>query len=223
MSKLSINLTPALRLDLRLIKRRGGSSITEFFNQERNKLRRIRSGNKISRIFRQLFEHDKVKRLLGTNLAIAILVSSFIPRTSPVSAESENRVISLKEVPIETIRETALPLDKIVISQGYGLFHLGVDFDGLTGDEIRSIKKGVVVQVQKSRFAYGNAVLVRHEAGLTSLYAHLSKITVEEGQEVDTFTKLGEMGATGRASGDHLHLEVYKNGLPINPRAILPF
>jgi murein DD-endopeptidase MepM/ murein hydrolase activator NlpD len=81
---------------------------------------------------------------------------------------------------------------------------------------------GVVAEIQHSRFAYGNAVIINHDGNLTSLYAHLSKIDVKEGQSITTLTKIGEMGATGHAFGDHLHLEIRKNGLPINPFSILP-
>lgn len=61
-----------------------------------------------------------------------------------------------------------------------------------------------------------------HADGLASLYAHLSEINVKEGDRVDTRTVIGKMGRTGNATGDHLHLEVYKNGRPVNPISILP-
>jgi murein DD-endopeptidase MepM/ murein hydrolase activator NlpD len=81
---------------------------------------------------------------------------------------------------------------------------------------------GFVEEISYSRLAYGNAVIVNHGNKITSLYAHLSKIEVEKGQEVNIETKLGEMGATGRAWGDHLHLEIRDHGYPINPFSVLP-
>ena len=63
--------------------------------------------------------------------------------------------------------------------------------------------------------------MIDHGNKLSSLYAHLSKIEVEEGQEVTMDTEIGRMGATGRAFGDHLHLEVYDHGKAVNPLTIL--
>ena len=94
--------------------------------------------------------------------------------------------------------------------------------DGLTGDPITPIRKGKVLSISRSKFAYGNSIIVDHGEGMTSLYAHLSKIEVVEGQEVDTFDEIGKMGATGRSSGDHLHLEIRDHGVPVNPLTVLP-
>ena len=76
--------------------------------------------------------------------------------------------------------------------------------------------------ISTSKYAYGKAILISHGEGISSLYAHLSKINVSKGQKVDTNTIIGEMGSSGRSSGDHLHLEVRKNGIPVNPYTILP-
>jgi murein DD-endopeptidase MepM/ murein hydrolase activator NlpD len=186
------------------------------------KLRKVRSGSKISRLFRHFFENIKLRRVLGTNLAVAIVAVSFLPSSNLFNAEAEDSIISVKNAVLTTDREISYPLDKVVITQGFHLFHPGIDLDGVTGDEVRPIMKGVVKEIQHSRFAYGNAIIIDHGNELTSLYAHLSKITVQEGQEVDTFTKIGEVGATGHAIGDHLHLEIRDHGKPINPLSILP-
>lgn len=87
---------------------------------------------------------------------------------------------------------------------------------------MRPVMAGTVEAIQYSGFAYGNAVLVRHGDNFSSLYAHLSKITVSEDQKVDLHTVIGEVGSTGRSSGDHLHLEIRENGRPINPLSMLP-
>jgi len=114
------------------------------------------------------------------------------------------------------------PVEPVKITQGFGFFHPGIDLDGLTGDKIRPIKSGVVEAVSYSKYTYGNAIIVNHGDDLTSLYAHLSKIDVSEGDSVTTDTVIGEMGATGHASGDHLHLEIRDSGRAINPFTILP-
>ena len=69
---------------------------------------------------------------------------------------------------------------------------------------------------------YGNAILINHGSGFLSLYAHLSKILVKKDDIVTNQTVIGKIGATGRAFGDHLHLEIYENGKTINPLSVLP-
>jgi len=222
MSKISISLTPSWRLDLKIVRQRR-VKMAEPLLPKLTELRRIRSGSKVSRFFRHVFEHKRLKRLFGTNLAVAIIATSFIPQaTLASSSDVEERIVSIKKIVLETQREIGFPLEKVSITQGYSFFHPGVDFDGITGDEVMPMMKGVVSEVQYSRFSYGNAVIVDHGNETTSLYAHLSKISVQVGDSVDTFTKLGEMGATGRAFGDHLHFEVRDHGRAINPMLLLP-
>jgi murein DD-endopeptidase MepM/ murein hydrolase activator NlpD len=81
---------------------------------------------------------------------------------------------------------------------------------------------GYVAGVSYSGYGYGNTVLVDHGDNITSLYAHLSKILVFSGQEVGLDTIIGQIGASGRAYGDHLHLEIRDNGYPVNPHILLP-
>jgi len=64
-------------------------------------------------------------------------------------------------------------------------------------------------------------VVVEHEFGLTTRYAHLSRITVKTGDRVSRGDVVGLIGATGRASGPHLHYEVWANGRPLNPLRLL--
>ncbi len=184
-------------------------------------IKKTRSGNKLSRFFRHVFEHKNIKRVFGANMALVIMATQFIPNIPP-SVEAEETIIRETETPITTIRDVQYPVKEVRITQGYSFFHPGLDLDGVTGDEIKSIKSGKVEAISYSKYAYGNAVLVNHGNKLTSLYAHLSKIEVNEGEEVTTLTKLGEMGATGRSFGDHLHLEIRENGIPINPYSVLP-
>ena len=84
------------------------------------------------------------------------------------------------------------------------------------------MKKGKVEVAETSSVGYGKHVIVDHGDNLKTLYAHLSKINVKTGDEVDTDTVVGLMGSTGRSTGSHLHLEVRDHGIPINPMSILP-
>lgn len=145
-----------------------------------------------------------------------------MPTNSLANIEADNTVIEEANTPLTTKRVIQYPVDDVKVTQGYRLFHPGLDLDGVTGDAIRPIKDGRVEAVSLSKLAYGNAIILDHGEGITSLYAHLSKIYVLEGQAVTTNTVIGEIGASGRAFGDHLHLEVRDEGRPINPYTVLP-
>lgn len=188
-----------------------------------NTIKSFRAGNKLSRIVRHILERANIKAILGGNLALFVVVSGVVApgATALTQTEPETNIIAASE-PISTEVGIQYPTNPVIITQGFSLLHWGVDLDGVTGDPIRPIMKGRVVRVEYSRFAYGNSILIDHGQGTESLYAHLSKIDVKEGDSVDARTVIGKMGATGHATGDHLHLEVYKNGRPVNPLSILP-
>ncbi len=221
MSKLSISFMGGHRLDIALVKPRIKPE-TEPLIPSLSMLRKMRRGNKISRFFRHIFEHNKLKRLLGTNLAVALIASSIVPTASQFPADTEASVISLELTSFKTERSTHRPTTTTKISQGYSFFHPGIDYDGTTGEPVYAIMKGKVTEIQHSRYAYGNAVIIDHANGIHSLYAHLSKIEAEKGAIVSAGEKIGEIGSTGRSTGDHLHLEVYFEGKNINPLSILP-
>ncbi|OGM88105.1 hypothetical protein A2614_00745 [Candidatus Woesebacteria bacterium RIFOXYD1_FULL_40_21] len=185
-------------------------------------IKNTRSGNKFSRFFRHIFEHKNIKKILGTNLALMVLASSFVPTYASYSGDEADYAVVEQKVELNTEHGIQYPVEKVKITQGYRFFHPGIDFDGLTGDPIKPIKGGIVEALQFSKYAYGNAVLIDHGNKVESLYAHLAEIYVKEGQEVTKDTIIGTMGATGRASGDHLHLEVHDHGIPINPLTVLP-
>ena len=221
MIKLTINL-PKHRLQLKLAQRRGPAVANESLFPELEMIKNSRSGNKVSRYFRHIFEHKNIRRILGTNLALMLIATSFVPTDVFANTEAEQSVVGEAAVSLTTEKSAQYPVENVRVTQGYRLFHPGIDLDGLTGDPIRPIKKGRVEDISTSKYAYGNAIIVDHGNQITSLYAHLSKIYVQEGQEVNTNTVIGEMGTSGRAYGDHLHLEVRDHGIPISPYSVLP-
>jgi len=213
---------PKHRLQLKLAQRRGPAVANESLFPELEMIKNSRSGNKVSRYFRHIFEHKNIRRILGTNLALMLIATSFVPTDVFANTEAEQSVVGEATVPLTTEKSAQYPVENVRVTQGYRLFHPGIDLDGLTGDPIRPIKKGRVEDISTSKYAYGNAIIVDHGNQITSLYAHLSKIYVQEGQEVNTNTIIGEMGISGRAYGDHLHLEVRDHGIPISPYSVLP-
>lgn len=183
----------------------------------------MRNGNKISRFFRRLFEAKSVKRLVGTNLAVMLVLGSFVPAQND-QIQPEATVIPEAEVTLSTVTERVIqyPVQEGYISQGYSIFHPALDFAAPYGTEIKPIKNGVVEDISRSRVGYGNAVIISHGGGIVSLYAHLSKINVSKGDKVTVFDTIGNVGTTGHSTGPHLHIEIRKNGIPINPFAVLP-
>ena len=97
--------------------------------------------------------------------------------------------------------------------------HLGTDFGAPTGTPVRCVGDGVVdfAGVQNG---YGNVVMVRHSGNQMTVYAHLSKIAVRKGQAVAQGDNLGAVGATGWATGPHLHFEFRVNGVHKDPLTI---
>jgi len=94
--------------------------------------------------------------------------------------------------------------------------HNGVDMNARMGDPIKAAEAGVVI-VSGVKGGYGNAVMIDHGGGMVTLYGHQSKLGVSVGQTVARGQVIGWVGATGQATGPHLHFEVRINGTPRNP------
>jgi murein DD-endopeptidase MepM/ murein hydrolase activator NlpD len=125
----------------------------------------------------------------------------------------------------------AVPSDKPVktaaFTSGYGVrsdpfrgasaMHAGIDLAGPVGTPIYATADGVVRQAGWNSGGYGNLIEIDHGRGIETRYAHLSKITVRDGQRVKRGELIGRMGSTGRSTGSHLHYEVRIDGRAVNP------
>lgn len=120
------------------------------------------------------------------------------------------------------------PTTDAVITSGFGYrlspfgtfiaaFHKGLDFAGKPNSKIRVTADGVVRHAGWAQ-GYGQAVLVDHGFGYSTLYGHLADIKVKAGDVVKRGQFIANMGTTGRSTGVHLHYEVWKDGTPVNPR-----
>lgn len=103
-----------------------------------------------------------------------------------------------------------------------GRRHQGVDLPLKTGDPIYAAFTGKV-RMSKYLGAFGNLVVIRHENGLETFYAHLSKRSVEVGDWVNAGDVIGLGGSTGRSTGPHLHFETRYNGFAFDPQWLIDF
>lgn len=101
-------------------------------------------------------------------------------------------------------------------------FHAGIDLLAATGAPVSAAADGRVTWAGRLGGGWGNLVVVAHADGVRTMYAHLSTIAVRVGQRVGTGDRLGAVGATGDASGPHLHFEVRLRGAAVDPRPALP-
>ncbi|OGE10523.1 hypothetical protein A3A60_03195 [Candidatus Curtissbacteria bacterium RIFCSPLOWO2_01_FULL_42_26] len=145
----------------------------------------------------------------------AILVaqnSQNIPQPSQIEGE-----ILSKKSPFDFVRPA-----QGYISQGFAFYHRAVDITDDLGAPIRPLGAGKVEFTGYMNDGHGNSVVVDHGDGLKSLYAHMSRIYVGVGNGVDSDTAIGTIGLTGRTTGPHVHVEVYDNGISVDPAKLLP-
>lgn len=129
------------------------------------------------------------------------------------------------------LRGFAMPTTNTKITDIFGYrprrrrVHNGIDIKVYVGDTIRSAFDGKVriVKNQGRRRGYGKYILIRHNNGIETLYGHLSKWLVTEGQNVKAGQPIGLGGNTGRSSGSHLHFETLLAGKNLNPALMFDF
>jgi murein DD-endopeptidase MepM/ murein hydrolase activator NlpD len=147
-------------------------------------------------------------------------------------ARANSVILALEEINAYRIAAARAPFAMPVRSgavrhtSGYGMrrdprtgasrMHSGIDWAGPQGTAIHVTSDGVVTRAGRDG-AYGNLVVVQHDFGIETYYAHLHSINVNVGQRVSRGDRIGGMGTTGRSTGVHLHYEIRVNGRPVNP------
>ena len=138
--------------------------------------------------------------------------------------EQWDRLFALQEA--RRVLPLAAPLGQFWISSGYGerkdpftgepSYHDGVDLVAPLGTGIRATAPGRVVFAGK-RKRYGRMIEIDHGHGITTRYAHLGRILVKEGEQVERGRKIATLGSSGRSTGPHVHYEIRSGGKAFNP------
>jgi murein DD-endopeptidase MepM/ murein hydrolase activator NlpD len=180
-----------------------------------------RKSNPISKLLRPIFETPSVKRIVGAQLAVMTIVAGAVSMPVTALGVVPTDILTLEErieVDVKTDSALTYPVPEAIgVSQGYHVFHPGIDIRAPKGSTINPIAKGKVIVVASQVYGYGHRIEVDHGDGVVSLYAHLGKMFVEEGDEVTPETEIAEIGLTGHTTGPHLHLEVREDGRSVNP------
>lgn len=148
--------------------------------------------------------------------AVLVADRANIDKTSQADEEISASV-SYKQSPFDF----KYPVDG-EISQGYSIFHRAYDIAAPFGSPIKPLGAGRVEFAGAVNDGKGNIVIVDHGDGIKTLYAHMSKIEANMGDLVTTGSVIGRIGLTGHTTGPHVHLEIYDNGVAINPGDMLP-
>ncbi len=155
--------------------------------------------------------------------------------TSANNISENSRIVVGQRLVIPNVRNSRIssysyiwPVNGLITSQ-FGIrtlggrrdYHTGIDIDGRTGTSIKAVESG---KVSFSGYinGYGNAVIIEHANGYSTVYAHNSSNLVKEGQNVSKGDIIARLGASGNATGSHLHFEIRENGKPVNPLNYLP-
>lgn len=170
--------------------------------------------------------------LLGAGLFSAC--SSIRTRSQrSVSAQSGSSVVTSESVDFNSSApqyhqavQFDWPVDRARLTQGFKAGkrrrHLGIDLAGPRGTPVLSAHSGMVIYAGRDFRGFGKMILIENGRGWATLYAHLDKFLVSEGQKIRIGETIGLLGNTGRTTGPHLHFEIRKEKLPVDPLMYLP-
>jgi murein DD-endopeptidase MepM/ murein hydrolase activator NlpD len=147
-----------------------------------------------------------------------------LPVETLTPAESRPEVAKSPQEPLSDSEGFLWPVNGM-INSGFGrrgsTFHDGVDIAAPEGTPIRAIAVGDVIYSDRLR-GYGNIIIIRHEEGIVSVYAHNEVNLVRQGETVSRGDIIARVGSTGRVTGPHLHFEIRKNNAAQDPLQYLP-
>ncbi|ACH94516.1 peptidoglycan DD-metalloendopeptidase family protein [Borrelia recurrentis] len=182
---------------------------------------------------------------VGKNDSLSSIAKKYkIPKVDILDANNlDNEVLSLgqklfvpggkmsKDLLRNALGETFLFPTRGIITSGYGYrpdpftktisFHNGIDIANVANTPVVATKEGIVVTAGFSVGGYGKYIVIAHNNGFQTLYAHLGSFAVKVGDRVSRGQMIGRMGSTGYSTGNHLHFTIFKDGKTSNPMKYL--
>lgn len=212
------------------------SAVLERIRAEKHRLEQDRDHlleNSISR----LDERSKIIQEIMNEIGVKVEIEEHQDHSGGpfIAAEREygEHLLELTDRYLEVLKK--IPLGRPVpgeISSGYGnridplnrkkAFHPGIDFRGRTGDDIQATADGVVKEVSRDK-ALGRYIIIKHGNGYETIFAHLHKTLVKNGERVQRGQIIGKVGNSGRSTGSHLHYGIQLHGKSIDPLKYLQF
>ena len=188
------------------------------------------------------FSSQIERALSGTTMGGAASMSSSALSSSALSEHSLHSLDDVAHLPLPKLpsseifqglpdapAKTVFPVDGRISSRfghridpidGHHAHHKGLDIAATEGTTIKAMRAGTVT-FSGTQGGYGKVVIVDHGDGLESRYAHCAQLDVRVGQRVIAGSPIATVGSTGRSTGPHLHLEVRKDGVAVNPMSFL--
>ena len=207
--------------------------------EEAKPVRPVPTLGKVSVVDTLPTESESLRIILFNNNTWRYVLSEDYKQDSTIFADhwDTNTAHTYADVPVDSLPvATAIQLvDSLEsyhfpfmgrISSRYGMRrgrpHQGIDISLKTGDPVYAAFDGKV-RLSKYSGAYGNLIVIRHNNGLETYYAHLSELEVKVGEWVVAGQQIGKGGSTGRSSGPHLHFEVRYKGKSFDPERLIDF
>ena len=173
--------------------------------------------------------------------SVAVLAMAAAPSPEPYFAAAEAEPAVPEAPPVTAVARPAGPMTRLIafvtplkgyaINSAYGLRrlageararqHKGVDIAAPQGTSVFVASEGEVARTGYDAGGYGRFIEVRHPNGMSTLYAHLSRIDVARGDRLSSGERIGLVGSTGRSTGPHLHFEVRRDNAQVNPTSVL--
>ena len=182
---------------------------------------------------RKIDYYEQISKMTNNQLAADLTLKvDMLAKELYIQAKSYDDLVEMakqQEIRMENIPAIQPVLNKDLkrVASGYGMridpvyhvrkFHQGMDFTAPTGTDIFATGNAKVV-FSGWKQGYGNTVILDHGYGYQTLYAHLFKSLVREGQHVKRYDIIALVGNTGKSTGPHLHYEVRLHGKPVDPR-----
>lgn len=204
------------------------TQLAEAFANDIDFQRELRRGDTFSVVYEALFADDQpitwgdgigqvlAAEFVNNGQAHSLVLFEHNGRSAYYGFDGQSQQRAFLGSPLEFSRMTSGFAMRVHPITRAWKAHLGVDYAAPHGTPVRSVGEGVV-DFAGRQSGYGNVVSIRHSGGRSTLYAHLSEIHVQPGQKVQQGQRIGEVGATGFATGPHLHFEFKVGGEHVDP------